>query len=185
MSTPESTGQPAFLFSDTGSFEQLFRQNYGQVCNIIHRYVSDKSKVEDIAQEMFAELWTKKDSLQIHTSISAYLRRMAISRTLNYMRDSRKYNWEELESGMDTEPAMAVQEATVIQSLEESELKKTLETAINKLPEKCRVIFMLSRYDELSYAEISRQLNISIKTVENQIGKALKQLRLALTESRG
>ena len=64
-------------------------------------------------------------------------------------------------------------------------MKKVIDDAITALPEKCRIVFLLSRNDELSYAEISRELNISMKTVENQIGKALKLLRLALAEHRG
>jgi len=77
------------------------------------------------------------------------------------------------------------QDASVIQQLEETDLKERIDGAIQKLPEKCRIVFLLSRHDELSYAEISRQLNISVKTVENQVGKALKLLRLALADNRG
>jgi|SRR5687767_6140840 len=185
MSIPEHSAKTATVLSQMGSFEQMFRQQYPFVCNVVFRYVSDKSKVEDIAQEIFAELWMKKDTILIHTSLGAYLRRMAVSRALNYIRDTKKYNWDELDLASETTHDSVYQEATVIQNLEEAELQQKLDVAIGKLPEKCRVVFMLSRQEELSYAEIGRQLNISIKTVENQIGKALKLLRLALADSRG
>jgi RNA polymerase sigma-70 factor, ECF subfamily len=185
MSHPEQPEKSPFQLSQAGSFEELFRQQYGFVCQVVHRYIGDKSRVEDIAQELFSELWQKKDSIIIHTSIPAYLRRMAISRALNYIRDSKKYNWDELDATSESVQNSVTQAATVIQSLEESELKRIIDKSIAGLPEKCRIVFLLSRNDELSYAEISRELNISMKTVENQIGKALKLLRLALAEHRG
>jgi len=73
----------------------------------------------------------------------------------------------------------------VIQDMEEAELKQRLDQAIQSLPEKCRIVFMLNRMDEMSYAEVADHLNISVKTVENQIGKALKLLRLAVSQHRG
>jgi RNA polymerase sigma-70 factor (ECF subfamily) len=185
MSISDQTGKPALLLSQLGPFEHLFRDHYAFVCNVIFKYVGDKSKVEDIAQEIFTDLWLKRDQIQIHTSVQAYLRRMAVTRSLNYLRDTKKHNWEELEPIAESMPLQGSQPPEAIQHLEGEEVRKILNEAIDKLPEKCRVIFMLSRYDELSYAEIGKELNISIKTVENQIGKALKFLRLALIRSRG
>jgi len=185
MSNPENIDKPSIDLSQAGSFEQLFREHYPYVCQIIYRYVADKSKVEDIAQEIFTELWMKKDSIHIHTSIPAYLRRMAISRALNHIRDTKKYNWDELDMTSDATQEKNFQDASIIQQMEENELKKRIDAAIKRLPDKCRIVFLLSRHDELSYLEISRQLNISVKTVENQIGKALKLLRLALADHRG
>ncbi len=185
MSIPESSENKEFVLSQMGSFEQLFRSHYAFVCSVVFKYVTDKSKVEDIAQEIFAELWVKKDSIQIHTSLGAYLRRMAVSRALNYIRDTRKYNWDDLDMTNESTQESLYQDASIILQLEEAELKQKIEVAIQQLPEKCRIVFLLSRHDELSYAEISRQLNISVKTVENQIGKALKLLRLALADNRG
>ena len=185
MSISDQTGKPAFLLSQMGPFEQLFKKHYALVCNVVFKYVADKSKVEDIAQEIFTELWLKRDQIHIHTSVPAYLRRMAISRALNYIRDTKKYEWDDLDPLAETIPDVTYQQPEAIQALQEEELKRILEVAIEKLPEKCRIIFLLSRYDELSYADIAQHLNISIKTVENQIGKALKYLRLALSQSRG
>ena len=167
------------------SVEQLFKQHYAFVCNVINRYVHDRSKTEDIAQEIFAELWTKRDQLVIHTSVTAYLRRMAVTRTLNYLRDTKKHTWQELETTIDLEANQPMLQPTVIQDMEEAELKQRLDQAIQSLPEKCRIVFMLNRMDEMSYAEVADHLQISVKTVENQIGKALKLLRLAVSQHRG
>ncbi len=167
--------------SQMGPFEQLFKNNYPLVCSVINQYVGDKSKVEDIAQEIFMDLWIKRDQISIHTSVPAYLRRMAATRALNHIRDTKKYNWDDLDTLNDTPSRSSFMSPEVIQRLEEEELQKSLEIAIEMLPEKCRIIFMLSRFDELSYAEIAQNLSISVKTVENQIGKALKYLRMALS----
>jgi len=158
----------------------MFRQYYGMVCNTINHYLRDRNRTEDVAQEMFAELWAKRNQLNIHTSVPAYLRRMAVTRTLNYIRDSKKYNWDELESP-DTGISNATVEPDVLNAMEESELQKKIDLAIQQLPEKCRVVFLMSRMEEMSYAEIAGQLGISIKTVENQIGKALRLLRLQVS----
>jgi len=185
MSISDQTGKPTIVLAQMGPFEHLFKKHYAFVCNVVNKYVGDKSKVEDIAQEIFTELWLKRDQIHIHTSFPAYLRRMAISRALNNIRDTKKHDWDDLDPLAEAMTDVAYQQPEAIQHLEEEELKMILGAAIEKLPEKCRVIFLLSRYDELSYAEIAQHLNISIKTVENQIGKALKYLRLALSESRG
>lgn len=164
--------------------EQLFTAYYGMVCNTIYRLLKDRTKTEDVAQEVFAELWVKWDQIKIHTSVTAYLKRMAITRALNYIRDSKKHSWDEIDN-QDfpvTSPAVAPE---ALLKLEAEELRQVIENAIEDLPEKCRVVFLLSREQEYSYQEIAHQLGISVKTVENQIGKALKLLRTALASHRG
>jgi RNA polymerase sigma-70 factor (ECF subfamily) len=168
-----------------GSFDVLFRQQYPFVCQVIHKYIADRTKVEDIAQELFAELWMKREQILIHTSISSYIRRMAVSRALNYIRDTKKHDWDELDPAVEGSQMANTQLPSVILMLEEQEMQKKLDAALGRLPEKCRIVFLMSRYDEMSYAEISQQLDISVKTVENQIGKALKLLRSALAGDRG
>lgn len=185
MTESIDSGKPEYILSNTNSFERLFRERYGFVCNVIKRYVAEKSKVEDIAQELFTELWTKKDVIVFHTSVDAYLRRMAVSRALNYIRDTKKHNWDELDVWSENPYNKSFQDPSILQKLEEEELKTVIDNALLELPEKCRFVFMMSRHDEMSYSEIAGQLGISIKTVENQIGKALKLLRSALLANRG
>jgi RNA polymerase sigma-70 factor (ECF subfamily) len=166
------------------SIEHLFKAYYNMVCSTIFRLLKDKVKTEDVAQDLFAELWQKRDQLHIHTSEAAYLRRMAVSRALNYIRDSKKHNWDTLDDP-DSPFVGPVVMPDVVTSMDEAELRQRLDVAIQQLPEKCRIVFLLSRTEELSYAEIASQLGISVKTVENQIGKALKLLRLAIVPDRG
>lgn len=162
------------------SVEQMFKLHYAFVCNVVKTYVRDSAIAEDIAQEIFTELWVKRDQLQIHTSVHAYLRRMAVTRSLNHLRDSKKHNWDELDVNLETAAGLTGKSASVLQHIEEQELKQRIDAAIQALPEKCRLVFLLSRQEEMSYAEIAAELNISIKTVENQIGKALRLLRHAI-----
>src|SRR4030095_3135157 len=172
MLSSDQTGKTSTSLSQMGPFEDLFKNHYPFVCNILYRYVGDKSKVEDIAQEIFIELLLKKDQILIHSSLAAYLRRMAVTRALNYLRDSKKHNWENIDTlDMNLKEDLS-QQPEAIRHLAGDEMRIKLEEAIGKLPEKCRIIFSLSRYDELPYAEIARQLDLSVKTVENQIGKA-------------
>ncbi|MDQ3016243.1 MAG: hypothetical protein M3R25_05945, partial [Bacteroidota bacterium] len=72
MTIPDPSHKPTIEFSSVESFEKIFRQHFAFVCGVIHKYVADKAKVEDIAQEIFTELWVKKDQLHIHTSLGAY-----------------------------------------------------------------------------------------------------------------
>lgn len=167
------------------SVEQLFKLHYAFVCHVINRYIRDRSRTEDIAQEIFAELWAKRDQLNIHTSTAAYLRKMAISRTLNYIRDSKKHAWDDLDTSVDKETFAGKTEGNALEQMEEAELRLKLDRAIEALPEKCRLVFLLNRQEEMSYSEVAHHLNISVKTVENQIGKALKLLRHAVAEHRG
>ena len=176
--------KPSLVITDPASLERIFKQHYGMVCNTIYHYIRDKSKTEDVAQEIFAELWQKREHLVIHTSLAAYLRRMAVTRSLNYIRDNQRHQWDELEP-VDTAITHGVANPDVIEHMEEAELKQIIDQAIGQLPEKCRIVFLMSRMEEMSYAEIASALGISLKTVENQIGKALKLLRQQLAGHRG
>lgn len=157
------------------AMELIFRRHYAQVCRAVYRVIPQKETAEDIAQEVFLELWKKRGQLNIATSLGAYLRRAAVNRALNHIRD-QKMKWSD-----DTElPSMTDSSPGIPEQLETDELQQLVDQYINQLPEKCRLVFVLSRFETLSHAEIAAQLDISPKTVENQITKALRFLRIAL-----
>ena len=157
------------------AIDQLFRQYYSMICIAVYRIYPDQSYAEDIAQEVFLEIWRRRKRLKINTSLGAYLRRVAINKTLNFIRD-QKFNFE-----TDKEPIFEeVSPQNVTEKLEVEELKLIIDKTIDKLPEKCRIVFILNRFEEMSYREISEELGISVKTVEHQISKALKFLRQKL-----
>ncbi len=155
--------------------EKIFRRYYGVICQAVYRVIPQAETAEDIAQEVFFELWRRRLNLQIGTSLPAYLHRAAVNKALNHVRD-RKMKWTD-----DAElPALPDLQPGAQSRLEAGELQTLIDEHIERLPEKCRLVFVLSRFESLSHAEIAEQLNISTKTVENQITKALRYLRQAL-----
>ncbi len=160
---------------DRSALKELFQLSYPSVCKAIKRLVREQAITEDLAQEVFLRFWKKRHSINVTSSLSAYLNRMATNEALGYLRRKKKLEGEEHINlySKSTDP-----DAEGIYM--EGELKENIRTAINELPTKCRTVFVLSRYDELTYQEIADKMDISVKTVENQMGKALKVLRQKL-----
>lgn len=159
------------------ALDSLFRAHYAYLCQAIFRVIGDRNLAEDLAQDVFYELWRKRASLRISQSIRAYLKRAAINRTLNYIRDQRLLVDDESALPFDLESA----QPGAVEQLEAEELQLKIESAIEGLPERCRLVFGLSRFEEMSNKEIATHLEISVKTVENQMTKALRILRTKLT----
>ncbi len=157
------------------AIDLIFRAYFEEICRAVYRIIPDTNLVEDLAQDVFFELWKKRETLVIKTSIRAYLRRAARNKALNYIRD-QKIKFEEEEKA----PNLKSTEPDAQKVLEIEELQEKIDAAIDSLPERCRVVFTLSRFENMSYQEIADALSISIKTVENQISKALKLLRNTL-----
>lgn len=151
---------------------ELFQSHYLMVCKTINRFIEDRSLTEDLAQEVFIRLWQKRNQLNITHSIGAYLRRMAINEALVHIRKNKKYHIDELNPTLHDSSEDGSEEQFLY-----GELKQHITLAIDMLPPRCRTVFQLSRFEELTYREIAEKLDISIKTVENQMGKALKILR--------
>ena len=163
---------------DPGTVKQLFYQFYPFLCNTVFRILKDKALAEDLAQDTFFKFWEKRQDINIQTSLKAYLRRMAVNEALYYLRINKKFQKEE-----GVEPSdIGIATETVEDQLLHQELEDRISAAIKTLPPRCQEVFRLSRFDELSYKEIAAKMDISIKTVENQMGKALKLLRTALKE---
>jgi len=160
---------------DKLALKELFSIHYQDVCRAIHRFIMDKALVEDMAQEVFLRFWEKRTQITIKTSVQAYLRRMAINEALAYLRKNKKYREEELTPNVNLGTDTGVEEQYL-----HSELEDNIKHAIDGLPPRCKAVFQLSRFEELSYKEIAEKMGISIKTVENQMGKALKILRKQL-----
>ncbi|MEZ4955839.1 MAG: RNA polymerase sigma-70 factor [Saprospiraceae bacterium] len=161
--------------NDERAISLIFKEHYPFLCQVIIRVVKDPIVAEDLAQDVFHDLWKRRENLEISTSIKAYLRRAGVNKTLNYIRD-KKVKWDD----EDKLPMVASTDTTAIQHLEGKELEELINLTIDSLPDRCRLVFTLSRFEDLSYQEIATSLDISVKTVENQMSKALKVLRGAL-----
>ena len=154
------------------AMEVLYSDYYEQMCNVVYRVLYDSTASEDIVQEVFMEIWRKRGDISFNTSIYGYLKRSCINRSLNYLRKN-KINFEE-----DSVLEFTVNEDHTHNKVEAQDLEKIIQRSIASLPARCKQVFVLSRYENMTYKEISAELGISIKTVENQIAKALKVLKL-------
>jgi len=161
------------LMLDISGFEALFQVNYRLLCATSYRIVQDKDIAEDIVQDVFFKLWEKREVLIINTSLKAYLFQSTINQSLNYIRKYKNALKRESAYGEDT----ASHSNFVEQAMALKEIGSRIDTAMNALPEACRTVFVLSRYEQLSYKQIAVKLDISVKTVENHMVKALKHLR--------
>ena len=157
---------------DKAAMQILFQKYYKTVCGKSYQVVKDKAAAEDIAQDVFVKLWQKRKQLNIKSSLGAYLQRMAFNESISYLRKHKKYMQQE-----EVTPQLPVEAESSEQLLLDNELNKHITNAIDALPHRCRLIFQMSRHEELTYKEIASKLDISIKTVENQMGKALRILR--------
>ncbi len=155
------------------SIDLLFDNYYTYLCNVIYRAINDASYAEDIVQEIFSDIWRKRESINIQSSLRAYLRRAAVNRSLNHIRKQRMKFDENEEAIVD------IQSDTIDgqKEMEKDELEQRIHDCIDSLPPKCKLVFSMSRFENMSYQEIADRLDLSIKTVENQISKALRILR--------
>jgi len=155
-----------------------FKSYYQPLCNYAYSFLQDKEEAEEIVQSTFISVWEKRETLSIRTSAKSYLYAMVRNACLNVIKHEKikqRYVNEEL--------AMASPGyESVAHAVTSSELEGRIQEAIETLPEQCRLVFKLSRFEDLKYSEIAEQLNISVKTVENHMGKALKIMREQLKD---
>ncbi|MBA4853310.1 RNA polymerase sigma-70 factor [Emticicia sp. BO119] len=159
-------------------FEVVFRKYYQSLCNYANSMLKEMDEAEEIVQNLFSGIWEKRTELEISLSLKSYLYRAVHNHCLNRIKHLKIR--EEYQHYANTYYESSYE--SVSQSVMKNELERKIEEAIEKLPEQCRLIFRMSRLEELKYHEIAEQLGISPKTVENQVGKALKILRIELSE---
>lgn len=154
----------------------VFRDYYTPLVRYGNTFLKDTDETEDVVQQVFVSMWEKRAQLDIHTSVRAVLYRAVHNACLNRLKHQkvrRDYagDWKNTQS--DSEQTDA---------LEAAELQVRINRAIETMPEQCARIFKMSRFEQLKYQEIADQLGLSVKTVENQMGKALKIIREALKD---
>lgn len=158
--------------------EYLFNTWYTILCKYAYNILKDSYEAEDAVQRVFFQLWDNRNSIRIITSIDAYLYRAVHNTCLNRIKQIRRQSeHNELIARDESDVHNEVYESVI-----ERELDQTIKMALAALPPRCREVFELSRYQMLSYNEIAAALDISPNTVENQIAKALKLLRISLRD---
>lgn len=163
---------------DKSTFELLFRNEFKGLVLFAIQYVKDYEAAREIVQEAFIGLWDKRDQIDLSRPVKSYLSTSVRNRSLNYLRDNKKFDTRLL-SQENLYPLASYEQAD---RLVEKELQDQIHEAVSELPERCREVFLLSRNEHLKYQAIADKLQISVKTVETQMSKALQHLRSRLRE---
>lgn len=166
---------------DKKVFDDIFRAYYAPLCRYCNRIVYDDLIAEEIVQDLFCKLWIKRDELEIETSLKAYLYRAVLNHSLNHLNHLKTEEKYRQYIGFQLQENLV----NLMELLEEQDVQRILSRAILQMPEKRRLIFEMSRQQEMKYSEIAEKLNISVKTVESQISKALEYLRKIFGEILG
>lgn len=165
------------------TYKALFRKYYPNLLFYVTRLVGDE-EAEDVVQDVFAELWKRKDTMVIGDQIQSYLYRAAYTRALNVLKhrniiDKHATVMEEINQKR-IEYYHPHEQNDIIKRIEDRELRKELHEAINELPDKCKIVFRLSYLHDMKNKEIAETMGISLRTVEAHMYKALKTLRTRL-----
>ena len=174
----ESEVVASFQKGDEVAFENVFKTYYPRLCSYAQTMLNDSEEAEEMVQNTFITLWENRVNMDIHTSLKSYLYRAVHNSCLNRIKhlkvrqehsDYYKYTQEE-EVESTSHMVMG------------NELQQQINVAIEQLPPQCKRVFSLSRFENLTYAEIAAQLDISVKAVDKQMVRALRILRTQLKE---
>jgi len=153
------------------NFTETFDRYFVPLCQYAWVYCKDQEQAKEIVQEVFIKIWEMRDKLEIQGAISSYLYQTVKNRSINHLRNGKRL------SIIYNLPEEVMEDGESLPNLEAEHLYH----AIDQLPERCREIFKLKRLEGLSYKEISIRFSLSEKTIENQMGIALKKLKESLT----
>jgi len=165
---------------DDAGLKSIFDRYYKYLVVTAFKVLNDDTQARDIVQDVFFDFWKKRHQLDINISLKAYLRRAVVNRCIDYLRSKKRIGI----SAEITEYNQPTDSFSIQHTLETNDLQAALQAAIDSMPERCREVFSLSRFEDLSHKQIAEKLNISTKTIENQMTKALKILRIALEKYR-
>ncbi len=167
------------IFETKEEYKKVFDEFYNPLCNFAYKIVKREDLAEDIVQEVFVKIWQKKDKITLSSTIKNYLFQSTRNKAIEVLRKNKLESTYLDEKGKieDVQDDMEEEANNFL-------LKEKLRRSIRQLPPKCQEIFVLSKMNGLTYIEIAEELNLSVKTVENQIGRGLKLLREMLKKMR-
>ena len=157
--------------NDYVSYNKLFERYYGRLCQYVYSLLMDKSDTEDIVQELFLNIWKNRERIEIKENVGGYLYKMAKHLALNHLRSKVYLN------NLAETPAQLSYDADRVES---EEIRIALYSCIDHLPGRCKEVLLLHRIKGLKQKEISEKLDVSIKTIKNQIWISLQKLRRCL-----
>jgi RNA polymerase sigma-70 factor (ECF subfamily) len=159
-------------------FETLFREHFTGLCYFARKYTRDLDSAKEIVHSVFIRIWENRSEFDWEKPAKSYLFTSVYNRSLNFVRDNKKFVSHE-EAAMNN---LVIDESAFSDNLETAELEGKIKKTLQHLPERCREIFELSRFEGKKYTEIADHLNISVKTVETQMSKALNILKVELKD---
>ena len=159
-------------------FERLFRKMYTELCHYALRFVKDMDVAEEVVQDLFYNYWKNKDRININTSLKSYLYQATKNRCLKVI----EHNSVRERYVQEIQAQQVEHSFEADQTVETEELTQIIDNTLDQLPERCRQIFIMSRFEGMKYHEIAEKLSVSIKTVEANMGKALKIFRINLKQ---
>lgn len=167
------------MIIDAETFKDAYNDYFEIICRFLNYYTRDSQAIEEVVQDVFVTLWEEYEGREIQY-IKTFLYNSARNRMLNYLRDKENRmilleKWARIE----------LEESEATDCVDREAFSQLLQAAVESLPEKCKEIFILSREEQLSYKEIAQIKDISVKTVENQMGIALKKIREYLSDHAG
>jgi RNA polymerase sigma-70 factor, ECF subfamily len=157
-------------YKDNKAFESYYKMHYKSFFVMACRYLKNSEQAEEVVNDVFMKIWEDGNKISIDSSLKSYIYRSIINRSLNEIQKNKK----DLNLAIDLYNTQ--EESYELREIEENELKIRLFKAIDLLPEQCKKVFQLSRFEELKQQEIADKLGISIKTVKNHITHALKEI---------
>lgn len=160
------------------TFEQIYRKHWRRMYDSAYQRIGNREEVEELLQDLFLSIWAKKETLDIHTNLEAYLMGALRFKIYNHFRAQKVKDAYIAEYIYLEDSAQNVVEDVIYYD----ELYLAIEKSVGLLPDKCREVYVLSRNEHLSYREIAMRLGMPIDTVEKQMSKALKFLRQDLKE---
>ncbi len=166
---------------DAAAFDQMFRATAAGLCDFAYTYVKSRAVAEELVQDVFFKIWQGRREWQLRSSLRTYLYSATRHAALNHLRHLRvERRWQELVVSNHALRPHSPRSITAEDELLTGELATAADRAVEQLPARCRLIYSLTRRQHLSYAEVAAMLGISVRTVENQVGIALRTLRKRL-----
>lgn len=178
MDLPDQQIASLLVKRDEAAFEQVFKTHYKNLYAYAFTMLKNEDEAEEIVQQVFFKLWDRSDQLSISGPIAAYLYRAVHNESLNFLKHQKVKEGHRLHVAYTMKNNSEQPQGRMISK----ELESKFRDALNELPEQCRTVFQLSRFEDMKYKEIADKLDISVKTVENHMGKALKLLRIKLVD---
>ncbi len=154
----------------------MFKKYYNPLCNFASSIVNDSKMAQDVVQDVFTKMWDKRDELIVNTNEKSYLFQAVKNRSLEVLRKQK------LDANISSQLKPMENSNALEEQAKNYMLKEYLFKSIRQLPPKCQKIFVMNKVNGLTYGEIAKNLDISVKTVENQIGKAYRKLRELMSD---